>query len=130
GWRKPSFHSQRRSTMGDAMNTVIEQIRSFFDEHPSAGLILPDGWFGRPYDNLLFFTEVEIFEGQLSIKFAQGEVLELTGDLRIDRSEDSLVIQGFSALVWSWKFYGSDRTERKVFSNGKVEFRGQPLGMQ
>ena len=116
--------------MGDTMNTVVEQIRSFFDEHPSVGLILPDGWFGRPHDNLLFFTEVEIFEGQLRVKFAQDEMLEVTGDPHIDRNGASLTIQGFSTLVWSWKFYGSNRTERKVFSNGKVEFAGHPLGMK
>lgn len=116
--------------MGDTRNTVVEHIRSFFDEHPSVGLILPDGWFGRPHDNLLFFTEVETFEGQLSIKFAQGEVLELTGDLHVERNETSLAIQDFSALVWNWKSYGSNRTGRKTFSRGKVEFRGQPLRVQ
>lgn len=67
GGGNPSLYSKRRSTMGDTMNTVVEQIRSFFDEHPSVGLILPDGWFGRPNDDLLFLIEVDIYEDSLSI---------------------------------------------------------------
>ena len=44
------------------------RIKFFFLRHRSCGLKLPNGWFGRPYDNRLSLVEVEIHDDALVIE--------------------------------------------------------------
>ena len=109
------------------MKYVIDEIRAFFGTYPTVGLILPDGWFGRPYDNVLGFIAADNIDGELHIEFSGGEKLRISGDPHVEHLESSLAITGFTFMEWTWRFYGSNKQEHRVYSKGKVEFPVQPF---
>ena len=107
---------------------VAKAVGTFFAGHAAAGLVLPSGWFGRPYDNFHRLTactaagdtvHVEL-DGQLNLLF------EGPGTLAV-RDGDSLVVSGFTRLLWDWRPYGSLESRHTVFSDGKVTLVA-PLG--
>lgn len=51
-----------------SMFSPDRRIKFFFLRHRSCGLKLPNGWFGRPYDNRLSLVEVEIHDDALIIE--------------------------------------------------------------
>lgn len=107
--------------------SVAEKVQAFFQKHPVVGLILPDGWFGRSYDNLYKFKSAKSVQEEFHIEFSGREMLRIRGDLQVDRTEQSLVLSGFSLLEWSWQFYGSDKYETRTYSTGRAELPAQPF---
>jgi hypothetical protein len=101
---------------------VRREVVDFCADNVLVGLILPNGWFGRPYDNVMPLTgctvagdrlEVDLAGGDRRLSF-QGEGLEsAVGDL-------GLVLRGFSVLTFDWLWYGSDEVKRWVFTGGEV----------
>jgi len=107
---------------------IAQVVETFFADHSAAGLVLPNGWFGRPYDNLHQLTactaaghavRVEL-DGQLSLSFEGAETVAV-------RDRDGLVVYGFTRLLWDWRSYGSFEGHHEVFSDGEVAFVA-PLG--
>jgi hypothetical protein len=105
---------------------IVRAVESCFAEHP-AGLVLPDGWFGRPYDNLHQLTactatggtvRVEL-DGQLSLEF------EGSGTVAV-RDGAGLVIRGFTSLLWVRRAYGGREIHRQSFAAGEVRFPAPP----
>lgn len=88
------------------MDRVLKDLQAFFVEYPFVGLVLPDGWFGRPYDNRLQFTRAEMRGDELRIQFAQEETVILTGDFQVEVTGESLAIRDFSTAEWQWKGSG------------------------
>lgn len=102
---------------------IAQIVEEFFAKHSAAGLVLPNGWFGRPYDNLHRLTactaarhavRVEL-DGQLTLTF-EGAGIEAV------RDRDSLTVRGFTKLVWEWLSYGPPEGHREVFADGDVAF--------
>ena len=60
------------------ISETVRVITEFFDDQLAAGLVLPNGWFGRPYDNLHQLTGCTVagdtmrieLDGQLILTFA------------------------------------------------------------
>lgn len=109
------------------MQQIIETIRGFYERHTVVGLRLPDGWFGRAYDNLLTITSIDNVAEEICIEFSGGEKLRVCGTSNVERFENALVITGFTLLEWTWQLYGSTEQKRKVYSAGKVEFLAPPF---
>lgn len=47
------------------MDRTLNDVRAFFLEHPFVGLVLPDGWFGRLYDNWLQYSRIHMSGDEL-----------------------------------------------------------------
>lgn len=47
----------------------LAAMRDWFHQHEGVGLELPDGWFGRPYDNVHQITNISLSKGELHITF-------------------------------------------------------------
>ena len=110
------------------MDRILDEVRAFFLEHPFVGLVLPDGWFGRPYDNWLQYKRAEISGVELQIVFEQNQTAILTGYFQIEVTGKSLAIRGFSAAEWHWKAYGTNVWKKRHYSDGQLDFLGQPIG--
>jgi len=99
---------------------LAEVVRVWFQTAGAAGLILPDGWFGRPFDNLHRLTYLEARRYRLVLEL-DDQVLLIFDRPEVARVESSeLVIEGFSQCVFDWLEYGSLRPQVKAFRSGSV----------
>lgn len=101
-------------------------IRGWFQRTSGGGLILPDGWFGRPYDNIHQLTTVTEDKDVLRIELDGQISLTFFGNVRIEDQGSELVIKGFSRLHFDWKEYGSDIPHACSYDNGEVKFVAPP----
>lgn len=105
--------------MTDLENLIT--IQKFFEIVGRAGPILPDGWFGRPYDNLFELTRSHATERSLVLEF-DNLVLTFGGRPRVDATAAKLRIDGFILLNLEWIEFGSTRSRRSQFAGGRVAF--------
>ena len=110
--------------MADPMmnDDVASTVRDFFSTVGQAGLVLPNGWFGRPHDNLLLLTRSEASNGSVLLEFDAKDVLQLFGRLSVARTDRGLSLSGFDRLAWTWADAGSAEVHREEFVHGEVEF--------
>lgn len=108
------------AVMSNAQTLVA--IREFFGIVGYAGLILPSGWFGRPYDNLLQLSRSEASEGSLLIELDDQLLLTFDGQPVATSTNNGLRLGGFAVLHWDWTEFGSTVPHHEEFVAGEVEF--------
>ena len=97
------------------------RIRLFFLRHRSCGLKLPDGWFGRPYENRLLLVEVEVHDDTLIIELDHPLHLIFHGIPTLESKTDGLHLTDFNALVFEWKEAGeTQHPHRERYTSGEV----------
>ncbi|MFI6424508.1 hypothetical protein [Promicromonospora sp. NPDC050880] len=106
---------------------ALAAIRRFFSVVECAGLILPSGWFGRPYDNLMQLTRGEASEDSLLLELDGQLILKFAGRTQVASTDRGLQIGGFAVLSWDWTEFGSASSHREEFDSGAVELVG-PMG--
>ncbi|MSP13841.1 MAG: hypothetical protein EXR62_12905 [Chloroflexi bacterium] len=90
------------------------------------GLVLPDGWFGRPYDNTHQLTHLEIWSHKLLIEL-DDQLLLIFTDIKKVRIENSeLLLTDFVQLVFDYQEYVNLSPHARVYKDGEV--RLIPLG--
>lgn len=106
---------------------TLAAIREFFASVGYAGLVLPNGWFGRPYDNLLPLSRSEATEQTLILELDTQLVLTFAGEPQVTSTEKGLRLSGFTALAWDWTGFGSTTLHHEEFASGEVELVA-PMG--
>ncbi len=105
-------------TESDAASTV----RAFFAAcRPS--LRLPDGWYGRPYDNQHELTAIEVTDRGMRIELDGLVELDLAGPVTATTEAGMLRLAGFTLLVLRSRGYGSapqPRPDRR-YDDGVIE---------
>ncbi|WZH38263.1 MAG: hypothetical protein PIR02_06240 [Microbacterium enclense] len=99
---------------------VAAVIRSHFEGSAYVGLVLPDGWFGRPYDNMSTLEGVILDGEELCISFDGDMRILLTGDVDTSLDGAALKISGFSKLLWSWRPCGSSDRREQTYTSGTL----------
>ncbi|MCT4708594.1 hypothetical protein MUA03_22320 [Enterobacteriaceae bacterium H16N7] len=61
---------------------------------------LPNGPYGRPFDNQYYVDEVKELVGGFSIHFTDGLVLRFNGDVTTLETEDKLIIENFRTCTF------------------------------
>lgn len=108
-------------------NDALITVHEFFSTVGYAGLILPSGWFGRPYDNLLQLTRSEASDESVIVELDNQLVLTFAGVLQVISTDRGLRLSGFSALAWDWTEFGSSAAHHEEFASGEVELVA-PMG--
>jgi hypothetical protein len=108
-------------------NDTLIAVRQFFGTVGYAGLILPSGWFGRPYDNLLQLTRSEASEQSLVVELDNQLVLTFVGEPQPTPTDRGMRLSGFTSLVWEWTEFGSTVSHHQEFASGEVELVA-PMG--
>lgn len=98
-------------------------VCSYFQEFGQAGLILPDGWFGRPYDNLFTLTGVQASYSLLKIELDGDLDLSFQGQVEVSRDQQEIAISGYDGLSFTWREDDSADYHSENFMNGAVRFR-------
>lgn len=84
--------------------TPAQKIEFFFERRKRAWLVLPDGWYGRPFDSLFTLTLVRDVPNGLYIELEGGRELSFEGSMVVRSSHygkyPSLDISGFESVLW------------------------------
>lgn len=100
---------------------IVELVREWFGAHRTASLILPDGWFGRPYDNQHVVTLAAGSNGHLVIELDDEIVLIASAaGLTAETLDHECRISGPGSLVMTPNGYGS--TGSRTFSQVLIRF--------
>jgi hypothetical protein len=101
----------------------VDIVRRWFEARSGGSLMLPDGWYGRPYDNLHCLTSVSDDGRSLTIELDDHLTLRFDGRVSITRKGTDLVLSLFDKLVFKWRAFGTSKAEGvKEFSEGEVRF--------
>jgi hypothetical protein len=103
------------------VDTLSELIKAFFDiyqDHNVIGIVLPTGWFGKPYDNYytLISIDVDPEEEVLSLDFGYGWHLSfkpLSAELSENRRKLTVRVRSGTMVT---------TTVRQQFGSGEVVF--------
>lgn len=97
-------------------------IRKWFTIHVGGSLVLPDGWYGRPYDNQQTLVSISEEPRRLTLVLASPSVsLSFEGLRSINEGIDEIVFASFDKLVFE-----SENTGTRVYSNGIVKVVSAP----
>lgn len=108
--------------MSDADPALSERaVRDFFAEFGGASLQLPDGWFGRPFDNIHQLTRVRSTGAEIDVTLDDVQVLTLhlaRAAAREGRVLSLRVLEG----RWEWTGYGGSDRHSETVPAGEVRF--------
>lgn len=107
-------------------------VTQWFNDHKSAGLILPSGWFGRPHDNNHRLSKVVFVGNELILTLDKAEeelrlrFINLKSVVSAEADEGGRVkelrFEDFEKLIFERQDYGNTRKMNEVFSSGPVRF--------
>jgi len=100
---------------------VIVKIEEYKNNKKSFHLKLPDGWFGRPYDNWHKLTEFIQRPNKTILEIDEQLYLIFTGEIKEQDHGDKIVISNFIKLVFDWQGYGDMNPNCKIYREGFVE---------
>ncbi len=101
--------------------TIESIIRDWFDKEWGGSLVLPDGWFGRPYDNQHSLTLCEESSGNLSLGLDEHLLLTFRGLSNVALEGRDLVIGPFERLTFEASPYGGGATKKMEYNGGIVK---------
>ncbi len=101
--------------------SLDRRIKFFFLRHRSCGLKLPNGWFGRPYENRLSLVKAEAHDDALIIELDHPLHFIFHGIPTLESKADGLHLTDFDALVFEWKEAGeTQHPHRERYTSGEV----------
>lgn len=114
-----------------ADNESMNRLHSFTSSNLLQGapfhLRLPDGWLGRPFDNLYFVKSVEWVGGSLKIGTTDDEMLFIADVADIRDAADGIEIAADGPVSFEWTTYGGTDRQRRLSPSGVVTLF-KPLG--
>ena len=104
-----------------------KKLQNHLDKtHSMFGLILPDGWFGRPYDNMLSVTELHQKNDVVSVVLDDWLAIEFKGGVEVCVEEKDrrkhVAVRGFDQLTLEYVPHGSNKKVVKAFDSGDLVF--------
>ena len=100
---------------------MIDVVRRwFFKVEQATGPILPDGWFGRPYDNIYLLSNVQLVGDVLTVYLSEDTSLVFIRLERVYIDKSELVFDGFRGCSFRWKEYGGVQNQERNYDTGQV----------
>jgi hypothetical protein len=124
--RRASDRDGRATARVTSPDDIAATVRAFFDAVGGAGLELPDGWFGRPYDNVHALRSVDVVAGDLVVGLDELQTLTVHAPGTAEVDGRTLTLGGCGGATWEWTAYGSDppRRQRRTVPPGAIRFHG------
>ncbi len=102
-------------------------IQDWFRDEGGGTLVLPDGWYGRPYDNQHMLTSIDESGGALTIVLDRKLTLRFEGLRSVEARGRELVFGPFDILRFNWEGFGADtRRGTKEFQSGEAKVVSGP----
>src|SRR5277367_6074660 len=100
---------------------VTNITQRWFKDEWRGTLLLPDGWYGRPYDNQHALTSIEESGESLTVVLDRKPTLHFDGLKEIRVQERDLVFGPFEKLRFDWESFGTDgKRGAKEYRSGEV----------
>jgi len=106
--------------------TFVSVINNWFDVEWGGSIVLPDGWFGRPYDNQHTLTSCEESEGKMLLVLDDNLRLTFSGLANVEIKGRNLVLGPFDNLIFEAIPYGGGTPECKEYADGVVKIISAP----
>lgn len=104
-----------------------ECVQRWFIEEKSGSLMLPDGWFGRPFDNQHELTSLVESNSDLTIILDGNLTLYFYGLESVETRKKELVFSRFHNLRFEWQDAGgSGEGHSAEFGAGEVKIVSAP----
>jgi hypothetical protein len=98
-----------------------KRVKRWFRAGHLPSLELPDGWFGRPFDNCHGLSHLGVIGDRLLIGLDGRQLLVLTRP-EVTQSTDSELVVSFEQLVFDWQEYGAGTPHAKGYGAGRLRF--------
>lgn len=98
----------------------MNEFESWNKKNGVFGLQLPDGWFGRPFDNQHRTTLTVDRDNKLILELDNQLYLVFTKPLKVEVSGNDLIISSFKQLIFDYQGYGDMKAHTKVYNSGVV----------
>ena len=82
-------------------------IQEWFKEEWGGSLVLPDGWYGKPYDNQHSVTSIDEVGNTLNLVLDQKLALHFEGLRLVEVRNRQLVFGPFDRCRFEWHAYGT-----------------------
>lgn len=106
--------------------TFVNSIQKWFGVEFGGSLYLPDGWFGRPYDNQHILTAISETEDSLIITLDHKIVLCFEGLRAVDATSRELVLGPFTKLRFEWEDAKGGQRVTKEYESGVAKIVAAP----
>lgn len=83
-------------------------VQQWFKDEWGGSLLLPDGWYGRPYDNQHSLTAIEETGEMLTITLDRKLTLRFEGLKSVETRKLELVFGQFDKLSFAWEAFGAE----------------------
>ncbi len=99
----------------------VDVIKRWFETEWGGSLLLPDGWYGRPYDNQHALTSVEESDERLVIILDRKLILRFEGLKAVKTEKHTLVLGPFEKLSFDSESLNTDgKLVTKEYQTGEV----------
>ncbi len=111
------------------MDVPIVDLSSFVSTNPwiqklrreCFGMILPNGWFGRPFDDQHSLKAITVFGHQLKIVFDDIREIEIIDPKyfeikKLSAMHSSLKLSGSKEVTFSWTPYGEEQSGKRIIT--------------
>jgi hypothetical protein len=105
---------------------VENTVQQWFAEQFGGSLLLPDGWYGRPYDNQHVLTAIDESGGDLSITLDNRLMLKFESLQAVTPTVRELIFGPFKRLYFQWEDIGDERRLIKEYDGGEVKIVSPP----
>ncbi|MGD9897413.1 MAG: hypothetical protein AB7T14_10115 [Candidatus Methylacidiphilaceae bacterium] len=97
-------------------------VQQWFKANWGGNLILPDGWYGRPYDSQHALTSVEECGSTLIVVLDHKLTLRFEGLKSVKAQKSELIFGPFERLRFDWESFGTEGTRgTKEYQGGEVK---------
>jgi hypothetical protein len=97
-------------------------IENWFKNETGGSLFLPDGWYGRPYDNQHLLTYINETDDELTITLDGKLTLHFIGLRKVEAQKGELILNDFNTLRFDWETYGKNsKRGTKQYTEGPVK---------
>ncbi|SRR5690606_21850747 len=99
----------------------MRTIKEWLEQNSVFGLVLPDGYFGRPHDNRHEMTWLAERDNKLIIELDNQIYLILTKPVSCSTKGRDLIFSSFPQLVFDRQGYGDMKPDCVVYKSGEVK---------
>jgi len=102
-------------------------IQQWFKDEWGGSLMLPDGWYGRPYDSQHALTSIDELDDVLTLVLSKKLTLRFNGLKLVTNRDHNLVFGPFDTLRFEWEGFGNDGTQGfKEYRMGEAKIMRAP----
>ena len=88
--------------------SFTETVQNWFKDERRGSLLLPDGWYGRPYDNQHALTSIEESGDTLTVVLDRKLTLRFEGLKSVKAQKRELTFGPYQKLRFDWESFGTE----------------------